>query len=544
MHDLHLNLKYLRKRFTHKKWRAIKFALEIGLLVGCLLIGLQLLPQTTRLEQKAAKNSCNKKNRDDCSGCFDNTYECKWNTKQNQCKKYQNIPLCGGQGQTVNPSEPGAVSFPNTRKVLVLEFNPIIKNRDNKRLNAVFEWNEPKVLEPQYIQDITETSAGFLNYQIVERQMLDVYPVKADGFQYTDETYLNCWETHYTCWINGGENCDSKCHDPDIIDYRKMLADYQVCEKRNSGEIDELWLWGAPWFGYAEANMAGPGAYDTNGSVIMDTACEKPLHIMGFNYERGVPEMLEDFGHRVEGTMANAVFYSWTLCGPTDWDKFASVEVDCPGQAVCGTIHYPPNGEKDYDWSNKQRVNSSCESWKHYPNVGSNKDLINCSAWNPTPDCGDDSSRYFIKWWLEHLPRNRGVDKTEYGDFLNNWWPYIIDLPAARELLESERNYQPTLPQNTQCSAQTPLTARLCREKKIYQWLPRALVQCVPTANISPIDNLPICEYKDKAQTCIPENQKKDGKCLNQVPGKQFGSKSCVSTGKRNAQDRWICQLR
>jgi hypothetical protein len=278
------------------------------------------------------------------------------------------------------------VDTPTTKKVLILEFNPIIENRNNQRLNKVYGWSDPVTLENGYINDIKSVSGNYLQYQIVNRQVLDAFPTKKDGYTYTDQTYLACFDCHKacldcyhnkTCTYDQYASClntcttSGKCHAPDEVNYNKILSDYQVCEKRNSGEIDEVWLWGAPYFGYWEANMAGPGAFNTNGPVVSGTTCSKKLNIMGFNYERGVSEMIEDMGHRFEGTMRQA-WGGWNMMnGSSPWDKF-TYNIGNSGSKTfygCGNVHFPHNGTSDYNWNNNSIVANNCNDWFNYPNM-------------------------------------------------------------------------------------------------------------------------------------------------------------------------------
>ena len=57
-------------------------------------------------------------------------------------------------------------------------------------------------------------------------------------------------------------------------------------------------------FGFYESRMAGPGAFWCNAPQCENTdACRKRFVIMGFSYERGVGEMLEDLRHRAESEL-------------------------------------------------------------------------------------------------------------------------------------------------------------------------------------------------------------------------------------------------
>ena len=297
---------------------------------------------------------------------------------------------------------PRATDTAQTTKVMVIDFEP-------GAVRQTYGWNDPQILENQFISDVTSVSGGNFNYQIVNRQVVNDFPVKADGFKYTIDTFNTCWTNRSTC------------HSPDTADYLKVLNDYDVCGKRNRGEIDELWLWGGPYFGYWEAVMAGPGAFSTNAPPLTGTSCQKKLNIMGFNYERGVSEMLEDLGHRVEGTMRQ-VYGSWTAGSDSHaWNKFTLLDKDSPGKANCGNVHFAPNSTSDYDWGNTRTVASNCEDWVNYPNLTGATQSFNCSKWS----C--DGYGY-KKWWLSHLPKAAGVAPDGK---LTNWWEYVIDYDSA-----------------------------------------------------------------------------------------------------------------
>lgn len=287
------------------------------------------------------------------------------------------------------------------RNVMVLNFNPVVSGR---KLNELMGWHNPSILVNSYINDVFEASHQMVKYKIVENQEINDYPVKADGFKYTEQTYLNCWQT-------------KNCHSPDLVDYGEILATHNVCEKLNSGIIDELWLFGAPYFGFWESVMAGQGAFNTNAPPITNSTCQKKLHIMGFNYERSVALMLEDLGHRTEGVMREA-YGGWDQMGTTAWDKFTWIDINHPGMAGCGDVHFAPNSESDYDWNNSRSVNSTCEDWLNYPYLTGAGQIYNCTFLG----CQDYEGYEYKKWWLFHLPHTEGVTDGK----LNNWWKYVL----------------------------------------------------------------------------------------------------------------------
>lgn len=298
-----------------------------------------------------------------------------------------------------------------TKKVQVIIFNPTVNLSTGQKLIAYKNWNDPDQLTNQFISDVKTLSKGYLTYQVADKIVVDGFNEKADNFNYTADSYLSC--------LVSAPNC----HQPDAVNYLKILDAYQSCEKRNSGQIDEVWLWGGPYFGYWEAVMTGPNALSTNAPPFVDTKCQKQLNIMGFNYERGVSEMLEDLGHRTEGTLAtvfgedprfNLGNYS------TAWGKFAASDKISPGNAGCGWMHFAPNSQSDYDWSNQRSIESSCNDWLNYPNLSGSKSTISCNTWN----CDGYS---YKKWWFNHLPKASGKTNGK----LNNWWKYVADYENA-----------------------------------------------------------------------------------------------------------------
>lgn len=316
---------------------------------------------------------------------------------------------------TPNPSKtPSPAATPTPRpttsetkrsKVLLLIYNPVLENQGNKKLTDYKGWNNPVNLTQGFINSVRTTSGGYLNYEISSQMEIDGYPIKADGFGYTDETYINCLGN------------TSGCHMPDLASYQKMIETSGACEKANRGEIDELWIWGGPYFGYWESNLAGPGAFWYNSSPTTGANCTKLLPIMGFNYERGEAEMFEDLGHRLESTMTK-VYGSWSANESHAWNKFALLDVDAPGRGGCGNAHLAVNAgsNQGYDRTNSRTVNSTCEDFLNYPNLTGNKTSISCSNWGCT-------TLGYFKWWFNHLPRAQGST----GGKLNNWWKYISE---------------------------------------------------------------------------------------------------------------------
>jgi hypothetical protein len=295
-----------------------------------------------------------------------------------------------------------------------LNFDPIIPQEGGKRLTEVAGWNNPRKLAEGYMSDVLRMSHGIVRYKIVEWKDIDTFHTKIDGFTYTPEQYM---EAHRT---------GKGWHDPDTADYPKTFRDYNVIPRIDKGEIDEVWFFGAPYFGYNESAMAGPGAFYINGATYEDVPSKRAFAIMGFNYERGVAEMTHDLSHRTESTMAR-VYGGWEVDKlTTNWAKFAANDKQSHGVAAAGTCHWPPNAEHDYDYGNPRTVNSSADDWLNYPNLTGVTKPVNRDNWSePFKNANGqpDWQRNYMLFWFTHLPHAPG---TNADGRLNNWWEYIF----------------------------------------------------------------------------------------------------------------------
>jgi hypothetical protein len=264
-------------------------------------------------------------------------------------------------------------------------------------------WNDVDALMRGYIHDIEECSGGLVRYQVADRQEVDHFPVKQDGYQYTAKAYAD---------VTGGR---APAHNPDTVDYHQIVDEFHLLERVASGEIDEVWLFGFPFAGFYESRMAGAGAFWCNAPPLEGTGqCPRRFVMMGFSYERGVGEMLEDLGHRTESIMTRV--YQGRPDHANLWKHYTLYDKIAPGRAEVGSVHFAPNSERDYDWGNRRYVTSNCDDWYNFPNFTGARKQVNCADW------GNGDIRLHHKWWLSHLPKVAG--ETDGID--NNWWRYTI----------------------------------------------------------------------------------------------------------------------
>ena len=304
--------------------------------------------------------------------------------------------------------EPGAggsppMAAPVQPRVLAIIHNPIIAPKSGQKAHRAYRWNDPDQLAQGYIDDLEYASHGYANYQIVERIEVDAFPLKKDGFRYTDTTFDRAWTTR-------------NFHQPDAVDYLALVREFKLIEKVDAGQIDEVWLLGFPYCGYYESIMAGPGAFWCNAPPLQGTGhASRRFVIMGFNYERGVGEMLEDMGHRVESIMTKV--FADQRGEANLWERYCRYDKTHPGRAEVGNVHFAPNSIKDYDWGNPTPVLARADTWYNFPDLSGEPRLMTCIDW------GSGDIRKHHLWWLRHLPhvlgRSNGISW--------NWWEYVID---------------------------------------------------------------------------------------------------------------------
>ena len=299
---------------------------------------------------------------------------------------------------------------PVNRKVLAVTYAPRLPSLGNKPLfEAISGWNRPDILMNKYIEDIRSTSYGYAKYTISENVIVSDFIPMAGGQRYTPDLFLAALSDHQPKM-------------EDRADYDAILNQFQVLDKIRSGSIDEVWIMAYPFGGLRESRMGGPGAFFCNGEVLENTSSAgRRFIVMGFNYERGNGEMLENFGHRAENIL-NQVYARKTGAANL-WERFTRIEWDHPGQAEVGTIHHGPNAllspdRDDHQWAETRTVLSRHRTWYNFPNLSGESEPTSIAAWK----AGDITWGHH-SWWLHHFPHVPG----QTAGVSNNWWKYIID---------------------------------------------------------------------------------------------------------------------
>lgn len=308
------------------------------------------------------------------------------------------------------PMPASTVSTTAVKNVYVIVYDPLLSN--GQTLSQHLIWNDHSLLSQQTVNFFAQNSNNRINYNIVDTTVVNSgWPELIDGFKYTESEYLAVWAN------------PSLHHEPTTVDYNKIInsPSFDICGRLNRGEIDEVWIYNGPWFGFYESRLVGPGAYYMNsGPVDGPHDCNKIIPIMGPSVERTVNEAVHNFTHRTESTMSE-VYGGWAQ-NRTDhnWDRFALVKAQSPNYSYsgCGSSHYPPNGASDYDYINLSTVSSNCDDFLNYPNLSDPlvvSQPVTCSAWG----CLEID---YYKYWYGHMPFNSGCGPDSVG---TDWWSYL-----------------------------------------------------------------------------------------------------------------------
>ena len=302
-----------------------------------------------------------------------------------------------------------------TRKVYVVVYDPLLSN--SKLLSEHLGWNDHETLTQQTIDFFKQASSDHLTYSVVDTTLVTSgWPIKTDGFQYTETEYLNVIQ-------NGGTP-----HSPDAVDYNDIVNDpaLDICGKANRGEIDEVWIYNGPYFGFYESTLVGPGAYWYNSPPVPEPYdCTRLIPIMGPSPERTVDSAVHNFGHRTESAMRE-VYGSWQQNRTAhNWERFALVDHLSANYSYsgCGNTHFPPNGTSDYNYGNSITANTNCGDFLNYPYLSDpvTTQPVTCTTWG----CNEIG---YHNYWFSHLPAAIGCGSDNVA---NDWWRYLFEPERA-----------------------------------------------------------------------------------------------------------------
>ena len=302
-----------------------------------------------------------------------------------------------------------------SNRLYIIIYNPLLSN--GQYLNEYFNWSDHMAQATDIMNLFASASNGHFQYDLVATTVVThEWPIKRDGFQYTEADYLA---------VMAGQ---MEPHQPDAVDYNVIVNNplFDICGRVNRNEIDEVWVFNGPWFGFWESTLVGPDAFWFNSPPVpLPHDCQRTIPIMGPNPERPDTNGHGE-GHRMESTMMQ-IYGSWVQ-NRTDhnWERYALVDARSPdyNYSGCGNIHYPPNGVIDYDYSNPAIAQTNCADFVNYPNLGDPAETvapIDCTGW----DCYPVG---YMHYWFSNLPANDGCGPDGVA---NDWWIYYAQPALA-----------------------------------------------------------------------------------------------------------------
>jgi hypothetical protein len=320
------------------------------------------------------------------------------------------------------------------KRVLVMNFDPILENHGNQRLNQFMGWNDPRVLNTNYLNDLTDASGGYVQWQVAGWVDLDLWPPQWDGFSYNDTSYFQSWNNpaQYPWHTNANGSLSTADYDALLDMPLAAMGNKSAHQMVIDGEADEIIWWGHPYAGFYESRMIGITAYSCNSAPLIRPS--KLYVVMGLSAERGAGEAIHSFGHRCESILRR-VYGSWSSDSTINhlWDRFTRIgPLHVGSVAGCGNVHYPPNTSTGYRYNDFTSVSSEADDWLNYPSLTASVTNVNASNWG-----GPDYQRNFLRWWMARFPRAPGryVDGSNpiNDGKLNNWWGYLVDMNEYAE---------------------------------------------------------------------------------------------------------------
>lgn len=367
-----------------------------------------------------------------------------------------------------------------TLKVLVIEINPLLytitnsslypNNNGHPKVSEFFNQSyDEKAALDEVIKDINESSHNYLNVSIVKKEWLNEFPTYTSlvklkngtsAYRFDEETYLKYSKydgSQKGNWYNLIETNIFSQVEPYSFDYEYLFDKFNLINRRNNNEFDQVWLLSIDPTQTFETNMVGNSPFWVNG----DTYEKNCKNFLLFNISISRRDSnFHALGHGIEGIM-NQLYGPSTITSYTTptgilqngvnintvndysslnlWEKFSLSKYSNIGNySSVGNVHFPFNAKNAYDYTNTDKVYSNWREWLNYPNINGIFTLENNKAWelNAGNDKLDskqnkDPGRLYMRFWFYLMPHLTGY--TEDG-YLNNWWKYLYSLDYIKSI--------------------------------------------------------------------------------------------------------------
>jgi hypothetical protein len=353
------------------------------------------------------------------------------------------------------------------KKVLVLNYDPIIELQGNQRLFEYLGMGTTQQVVSDMLTDMAQTTNDYLRYEVVSFVDIDEWPLATDGTRYTDSEYLRDW------------NAQTFRHKE--VDYLNIIRGHGIDAGISKGTFDEVWISGPRGHSFPASQMVGPNAFWVNGYPIVPPATTATRNYMIEYIEptRAVALFQLGYLYRLEWFMRHVYSEKYGVDGiigeqsnwnttPYDrpcfwtsdpspcavyrmhfWDNFTLVDGvarnlrnqgDSDAVAGVGTAMYVPNATLHVDHRNAYSqswapalapVISNADDWLYnFPNLTGERRLVSTAEW-AFQSSGETG---FMLWFNNHIPRLPG---RHSDGVLHNWWEYVVNFNDYPEALEN-----------------------------------------------------------------------------------------------------------
>jgi len=363
----------------------------------------------------------------------------------------------------------GSISFEynkNKLRVYLIEINPILTKITNKEIYKnnkghpfVSEYfNQKREFALQEMkEDLEFGSHGKIKVEFVAhilhkdfpkyKKLIELSNGKKD-YKLDEETYISMSKKEDNPdkgdWFKLIKDPKYQEIDSFQFDYNYIVQKYKLDKLRKNNIFDQVWIYGIDPLSTYETMMIGSNPFWINGQplkkdcknfmvlAVSISRRDANLHALGHSFENIFSFAFNGKSHSYDKKYDDTTQEKYDKLNY--WEKFSLIDKNSKGgNAGVGNIHFPFNGETDYDYSNEKEVYSNWEYWENYPNIKGEKKKYNKDAWmnfkgneiitNDTNSC-HDPDRLYIRFWMYLLPHIDGY--TETGQ-LNNWWDYITN---------------------------------------------------------------------------------------------------------------------
>ena len=191
-------------------------------------------------------------------------------------------------------------------RVLIIEQNPMIVSMGVTAVDALGQAEDLDLVVDEMIDDIEYSSHGLVDVEIVGYEIFDEFVTcqkkitLANGstsYQLDEETWLEIMKNGWlTYWLNK----DVKKIGEYQYDYNYLMETFNLIERKNNDEFDQVWLVGADPINSYEAVMVGNNAYWVNGPGFQRD-CDNFVIMTLYVSRRDAN--FECFGHMAENVM-------------------------------------------------------------------------------------------------------------------------------------------------------------------------------------------------------------------------------------------------